>query len=131
MSFLRYAAYCSHINMLSTESEITDGIISWLYEHTRGNPSTLVSLFHDAQEIAILEGDEYLGSKLLQKPIIKDFRCFMDILQQTQLLKGKLECVPKIQNPQIEYPKSQGDFGNIYMRIGEGKKWRQNTIYIN
>ena len=40
------------------KTEITDGMIEWLYEHTSGNISVVVSLIHDAQEIAILNGKE-------------------------------------------------------------------------
>ena len=49
------------------EASLTDRLIFWLYEHTGGNPSTLVSLIHDAQEIAILEGTEVLGLDALTK----------------------------------------------------------------
>ena len=42
-------------------TEITDGITEWLYEHTSGNISVVVSLIHDAQEIAILNGREVLN----------------------------------------------------------------------
>ena len=39
-------------------SELTDGIVRWLYEHSGGNISVVVSLIHDAQEIAILKNCE-------------------------------------------------------------------------
>lgn len=42
------------------KSEITDVIIEWLYEHSGGIISAVVSLIHDAQEIAILSGKELL-----------------------------------------------------------------------
>ena len=42
------------------ESQLTEGIISWLYEHSGGITSVVVSLIHDAQEIAILNGSEKL-----------------------------------------------------------------------
>ena len=32
----------------------------WLYQHSAGNASIVVSLIHDAQEIAIIEGSEKL-----------------------------------------------------------------------
>ena len=37
------------------KAEISDAIINWLYEHSGGIVSVVVSLIHDAQEIAILE----------------------------------------------------------------------------
>ena len=41
-------------------------IIHWLYEHSNGNISTVVSLIHDAQEIAILDGSETLDLNTLR-----------------------------------------------------------------
>lgn len=42
-------------------TEITDGIMEWLYEHSAGVTSVVVALIHDAQEIAILNGRETLN----------------------------------------------------------------------
>ena len=47
--------------------EITNGITEWLYEHTSGNISVVVSLIHDAQEIAILNGREVLNLESLNE----------------------------------------------------------------
>ena len=41
-------------------TDITEAIIEWLYEHSAGVISIVVSLIHDAQEIAILNGRETL-----------------------------------------------------------------------
>ena len=41
-------------------------IIHWLYEHSNGNISKVVSLIHDAQEIAILDGSETLDLNTLR-----------------------------------------------------------------
>lgn len=41
-------------------TEIDAGIMEWLYEHSGGVVANVVSLLHDAQEIAILEGHEKL-----------------------------------------------------------------------
>lgn len=48
-------------------TQITDGIMTWLYEHTSGNISVVVSLIHDAQEIAILNGREVLNLESLNE----------------------------------------------------------------
>lgn len=45
---------------VKNKSEITDGIIEWLYEHSSGLVSNVITLIHDAQEIAILSGREIL-----------------------------------------------------------------------
>lgn len=46
-------------------TEITDGIIEWLYEHSGGVISVVVALIHDAQEIAMLNGKEVLNLESL------------------------------------------------------------------
>lgn len=42
-----------------------ESVCAWLYNHSAGNASVVVSLIHDAQEIAILEGYERLDIKSL------------------------------------------------------------------
>lgn len=42
------------------KTEINEGITEWLYEHSGGIIAVVVSLIHDAQEIAILGGKELL-----------------------------------------------------------------------
>ena len=48
-------------------TEITDGILAWLYEHSAGITSVVVALIHDAQEIAILNGKEILNQESLNE----------------------------------------------------------------
>lgn len=49
----------------SSYKEIDAGIVEWLYEHTGGIVSNIISLIHDAQEIAILEGYEVMDLSTL------------------------------------------------------------------
>ena len=42
-------------------TNITPAIVNWLYEHSSGIVAVVVSLIHDAQEIAILNGTEELN----------------------------------------------------------------------
>lgn len=46
---------------VKNQNQITDAIIEWLYEHSGGIISIVVSLIHDAQEIAIITGKEVLN----------------------------------------------------------------------
>ena len=46
-------------------AELDDATIRWLYEHSNGNVSSIKTLLHDAQEIAILEGSEVLNMETL------------------------------------------------------------------
>lgn len=49
------------------KTEITDGILEWLYEHSAGVTSVVVALIHDAQEMAILNGKEALNLESLNE----------------------------------------------------------------
>lgn len=45
--------------------DVSEALFMWLYNHSSGNASIVVSLIHSAQEIAILEGLEVLNTKIL------------------------------------------------------------------
>ena len=51
--------------------EITDEYISWLYEHTGGIISNVITLFHDAQEIAVMNDLERIDIPTLNE-VYKD-----------------------------------------------------------
>ena len=65
--FRKFCEIVFSYQYVKTRTEITDGIMEWLYEHTSGNISVVVSLIHDAQEIAILNGKEVLNLESLQE----------------------------------------------------------------
>lgn len=46
---------------------LTDDVVNWLYQHSNGITSIIVSLIKDAQEIAILDGSETLSMSTLNK----------------------------------------------------------------
>ncbi|QFJ54348.1 TniB family NTP-binding protein [Pseudobutyrivibrio xylanivorans] len=47
------------------KTDINEAIIQWLYDHSGGVVSVLVSIIHDANEIAILGGEEKLSMNIL------------------------------------------------------------------
>lgn len=47
--------------------EVDDAVVRWLYEHTVGNVSSVVTLLHDAQEIGIMNGKDTLGFEELEE----------------------------------------------------------------
>ena len=46
-------------------AELDAATVRWLFEHSNGNVSSVVTLLHDAQELAILEGSEVLSLETL------------------------------------------------------------------
>ena len=49
------------------KTDISDSVIRWLYEHSGGILSVVVSLIHDSQEIAILNGIEKMNFQTLNE----------------------------------------------------------------
>ena len=49
------------------KAELTDTIMEWLYEHSAGIVSLVITLIHDAQEIAILNGTEQIELSTLNE----------------------------------------------------------------
>ncbi len=87
------------------KTEITDGIMEWLYEHTSGNISVVVSLIHDAQEIAILSGKEVLNLESLNEAYQKRLSMlhgFIHIEQKKQTSKPKKKVSAVIVNHSAE-----------------------------
>ena len=65
-----FQSFCKIIfkyQFLKKQAEITAAITEWLYEHSAGVISVVVSLIHDAQEIAILTGKEVLNLDTLNE----------------------------------------------------------------
>lgn len=65
-----FQSFCKVIfkyQFLKNHTEITAAITEWLYEHSAGVISVVVSLIHDAQEIAILTGKEVLNLETLNE----------------------------------------------------------------
>lgn len=52
---------------VKNRTELTESAVNWLYEHSAGNISVVVSLIHDAQEIAVLNGKEVLNIETLNE----------------------------------------------------------------
>ena len=55
-------SYC----YVQNEPELSEGILAWLYEHSGGVASVIISLLHDAQELSIYNGREMLDQQALE-----------------------------------------------------------------
>jgi len=90
-------------------TEITDGIIEWLYEHSAGVTSVVVALIHDAQEIAILNGKEILNLESLNEAYQQRLSLLHSYIQpsisqskQTSKTKKKTNVSMNISNKTID-----------------------------
>lgn len=71
MQYDDYFRYFSKIifsyQYVKNKTNIDESIIEWLYNHTSGITSVVISLIHDAQEISILNGSEILNLETLNE----------------------------------------------------------------
>lgn len=59
-NFREFCSILFSYQYVQKRSQMSDGILEWLYEHSGAIPGTVMALIHDAQEIAILGGKEEL-----------------------------------------------------------------------
>lgn len=64
--------------------ELTEGLVEWLYEHSGGLVSLVVSLIHDAQEIAIMNGSEEINNSILTEAYEKRTSMIHGFISQEQ-----------------------------------------------
>lgn len=95
------------------KTEISPAIIEWLYEHSSGVISVVVSLIHDAQELAILNGTEELNMAMLNEAYEK----------RLSMLHGYIEPTIK-RRPQCSTPKKESSAASdipVQVKADEGK----------
>jgi len=71
------------------ETEITPAMTEWLYQHSAGVVSVVVSLIHDAQEIAILTGQEVLDLETLNQAYKQRLSLLHGYIQPTVIHNGQ------------------------------------------
>ena len=77
-----------HYQYVQKDAEITPQIIDWLYEHSGGVTSVVVSLIHDAQELAILTGHEMLDLPMLKQAYEKRMQLLHDYIRPATTVKN-------------------------------------------
>lgn len=66
-AFLEACSVLFSYQYVKNQTELTADLASWLFEHSGGVVSVVVSLIHDAQEMAILSGRETLDRPALEE----------------------------------------------------------------
>lgn len=95
-----FKGFCKELfqyQYVQRRASLDEGMLQWLYNHSHGNASIVVSLIHDAQEIAILDGSEELSIASLEKAyksrlsMLHDFLC-QEPIQIRKPSAGKRGC---------------------------------------
>ena len=113
-NFRKFCEIVFSYQYVKIRTEITDGIMEWLYEHTSGNISVVVSLIHDAQEISILNGKEVLNLEALNEAYQKRLSMlhgFIHIGQRKQTSKPKKKV--SVTSAGVKVPVREGDSGEV------------------
>lgn len=84
------------------ESVLTEAITAWLYEHSAGIVSVVVSLVHDAQEIAILSRKETLNLETLNEAYQKRLSLLHGFIEPTTISAKSYAATPKPTIPTAE-----------------------------
>ena len=77
-------------------SEIHEADFEWLYEHTAGITSNIISLIHDAQELAIITKEESLNRKLLNQVYVNRMNNLHKFIAPQLYVPSKTSHIPKI-----------------------------------
>lgn len=107
-SFRQFCETIFSYQYVKNQTKINDAIMLWLYEHSSGNVSIVVSLIHDAQEISILNGRECLDLEALNEAYQKRLSLlhnFTNIGQKSNNLTSK-------KKPSLTLPNSKEYQGN-------------------
>ena len=96
MDFKNFCKALFLYRYVQNECYLTDSMVEWLYEHSGGITSVVVSLIHDAQEIAILTGKEVLNIETLNEAYHKRLALLHSFIRKPAE-KRKLDLLLKIQ----------------------------------
>lgn len=77
------------------KTELTDGIIEWLYEHSGAIPGTVTALIYSAQEISVLNGREKLDIAALNAAYEKRMKMLHPYISPNIKMDKKYAAQPK------------------------------------
>ncbi len=112
---------------VKTPPSIDESMLMWLYTHSSGNASVVVSLIHDAQEIVILEDLERLDISTLTIAFEKRMTMLRDFItpntSKISPAKNKPAKLPDVTEDRCEY-----NFESIYQISMRAKELQNNIV---
>ncbi len=97
-------------------TEITPQIVNWLYEHSGGVTSVVVSLIHDAQELAILTGYEILDISMLNQAYDKRMQLLHDYIRPVATIKKTTKRKENVMEESIKLPTSDCSISELVQK---------------
>ncbi len=98
MSYTDFQNFCEVLfryQYVKNQTEQTEALTAWLYEHSAGIVSVAVGLFHDAQEMAILSGKESLGLETLEEAYRNRMGLLHKHISDSNALHGKVKALSR------------------------------------
>ena len=100
--FYDFCATIFQYQYVKNKTEISEGIIQWLYDHSGGIISIVVSLIYDAQEIAILSGTETLDFDTLNEAYQKRLSMLHTFISPSKPIPKKKKSEPPVPTVEVE-----------------------------
>ena len=97
-----FEEFCTRLfeyQYVKNRTNIDDNMLDWLYEHSRGILSNVISPFHDSQEIAILSGKECLTIDIFNEA----YKRRMNNLHSYIETQAEIKVVPKVRKRKPKY----------------------------
>lgn len=99
--FYNVCKYIFSYQCTKNYTKLNDEIIQWLYQHSNGIISVVISLIHDAQELAIINGIEILNIETLNlayKKRLALLHDYININKKSYTRKKQLNNITEIKN---------------------------------
>lgn len=101
------------------EIEFDEVYAEWLYSHSLGNPSVIINLWHDSQEIAIINESEIISIENLEIAFRKRLTLLNRFLEPKNSEMGKVS--RKVENEPVEAYNSEIEGNLIKDTVNESK----------
>ena len=98
------------------DTEVTPQIVNWLYEHSGGVTSAVVSLVHDAQELAILTGHEMLDIFMLKQAYEKRMQLLHEYISPVATIKKTTKRKENVMEESIKLPTSDCSISELVQK---------------
>lgn len=105
---------------------LTDELTGWLYQHTNGIIALIISLMHDAQEIAILDGSEIINVTTLNDAYQKRLLFIHNYMSQKKVNYTAI----KIKKENYNTTKSSDKFLSFKEIVEQANKQNKNVISL-
>lgn len=124
--FIRLCKTFLKYQYVQNPMEEETAIIPWLFEHSGGNISTVVTLLHDAQEMAILNGSEKLTLQALTLAYQSRVKMLHSFIQPTKKPQTK-----RMRQRRCEFPPTgEPDDFSIYQAAQQAKKGGEDVLSL-